>query len=291
MENQIKDAKRQLLKGELAGFEFSDEMKKRVLEEIRSENMKVSFFKRNTKRAFPMTLSAAFVALFFFGMYHFILQNQPEETNANDNKVPVEESKEIKTTNEEDSTIPQVENEKETPESETTREQDEVKETETIEEETEVKDPIGEETSYFDEEFLSLAKEGFIKGIPPKVGTTVGEIKKQYGEPLQYGAGEGSHILVYEEVFFSYDPKLSFEERMSVSDEVETTAVALKIKEKLYLNDMKKGLGEPSSEGISDMDGSYYVRYDFENYTLWAETESDEKGSFLYVELVKKFSN
>lgn len=284
MENQIKDAKRQLLKGELAGYEFNDRMKNKVLEELPSTR-KVSKIKQNTKRVIPVVLSVSLIALFFAGIYTFVLNSDLGGTNANHSKrkITVDEDNDQKPRKkDEETTIPQVENESST------------QEKEIIDSDSNIEQPeapnVVKETVYFDEEFASLAKQGFIKGLPFQVGTTVGEIKEQYGEPQQYGAEEGAFSLEYESLSFYYPGHSIYEERANVKDDVSTVGALFQMKEKLYLSDMKKGLGEPDVVGVSEMNGLFTIKYEFGNYKLFAVTESDEESPLRYVELIKKIN-
>lgn len=103
MENHIKEAKRQLLKGELKNFEFTNDMKMKVLEEIDSSS-KRSKIRQCTKNVVPIVLSAALITMFFAGVYTLVQNNGSENPIANhsdkdtveelgDKNLPAEEEK------------------------------------------------------------------------------------------------------------------------------------------------------------------------------------------------------
>ncbi|MEH7235374.1 hypothetical protein [Bacillus sp. JJ1562] len=302
MENPLKNAKQRLLEGELAGFEFDAKMKKRVLKQIHSPS-KVK--KPNT--IFPVVLSACLIVLFFTGTYKFILYNIQDGNNADqntDSNVTVEnDNNSVPPNKDEVDNIPQIENENDTlspnknevdtnPEVENDNDPNE-KDTNKQEtnseqknEATDIKQTTEEESPYFDKEFLSLAEQGFIKGLPLKVGSTVGEIKKRYGEPLEYGTAEGAYSLVYQDFIYYYPTTMDYSERANVSDDVLTVAATFYLKDKLYLSDMKKGLGEPSATWVSEIDYLFYISYYLDTfYNIDAVTESGEEGVIKYIDI------
>jgi flagellar biosynthesis GTPase FlhF len=290
MENQLKEAKRQLLKDELAGFEFNAKMENRVLEKIKVTK-KVTHIQHKTKRLLPVILSACLIALFFGGIYTFVIKSDSRGTIAKDTneKITVKEDNNTKPP-ENENTAPQEDTEEETIEHETNNEQQE----ESIEPETnseqQEETSVTEQTEaaepgYFDQEFISLAEKGFLKGVPIQVGTTVGEIKAQYGEPFEYGAGEGAFILEYDGVSFYFHATVAYEERVNVKDDVLITGIRLFPKEELYLRDMKTVLGEPVSEGINDMNNKFYVEFKIGSYLLITGNDSGEDDPLQNVEI------
>ncbi|PLR78255.1 hypothetical protein CU633_06990 [Bacillus sp. V3-13] len=83
MDNQIREAINQLLKGELANFEFTEHMKSKVSEQITANN-RISKKIQITNRGIPLLLSAAVITVFITGLYHFVLANNSGERNAKD---------------------------------------------------------------------------------------------------------------------------------------------------------------------------------------------------------------
>lgn len=289
MKNPLKNANQQLLESELAGFEFDAKMKKKVLEQIHSPSKASKIKKLNT--LFPVVLSACLVILFFIGIYKFILSSNQERNPADynpDRNITIENNKKPPIEDEANN-IPQIENENDTKEKETvdpepitetnTEQKEDITETEPATKElAETEKSKEEKPNYFDEEFISLAKKGFIKGLPLPVGSTVGEIKKMYGEPLEYDTDEGAYLLVYQDFNYAYPATVDYRERANVSDDVITVGATFFLKDELYLSDMKKDLGEPASSGVSLIDQRFHIVYYLDNYNLDAITESGEEG-------------
>jgi hypothetical protein len=278
MENQLKNAKEELLKDELADFEFNAKMENRVLEELKTTRKETHL---NSKRFLPVLLSACLIALFFGGLYTFVMKSDSGGSNADDSDQNI-------TVKEEDTTTPpekeipilQEENDEETIEPEPNTEQQE--ET-TVPEQTEVVEPV-----YFDQEFVTLAEKGFLKGIPFQVGTTVGEIKAHYGEPLEYGAIEGAFTMEYEEISFFYYARVTYDERVNVKDDELITGIRLIPKEELYLHDMKTALGEPAYEGMNDMNNTFVAQFEMDHYILRARNDSGADVPLKYVDIINK---
>lgn len=75
MENPLKETKAEMLQGELADFKFTEDMKNKVLEAIEtrstgSHEKKASFIKRTA----PVLISAALIALFFGGIFEYVVK-------------------------------------------------------------------------------------------------------------------------------------------------------------------------------------------------------------------------
>lgn len=87
MDNQIREARDQLLKDELANFEFTEQMKLKVLQEINSKDRKPKkkfmFF---TSKLFPLIVSATLITVCFTGLYQLILGGESANRNANNPK-------------------------------------------------------------------------------------------------------------------------------------------------------------------------------------------------------------
>jgi hypothetical protein len=283
MENQLKNAKKQLFKEELADFEFNVNMENRVLEEIKTTR-KRSYI--TTKRFLPVVLSACLIALFFGGIYTFVINSDSGGPHANDTdqNIIVNEEKNP-TPPEEESTIPQEENDEETIEPEPNSEQQE----ETpVTEETEIVEPEVVDPVYFDQEFISLANQGFLKGVPFQIGTTVGEIKAQYGEPLEYGATEGAFTLVYEGVSFYYPAFAEYAQRVNVADDVAIVGISLILNEKLFFSDIKTALGEPTFAGMSDVNYTFIAQFEIDGYILRVRNSTGEGDPLKSVEILPK---
>ncbi len=95
MENPLKETKAEMLQGELADFKFNECMKNKVLEAIEtrstgSNQKKTSYF----KRAIPIMFSAALIALFFGGIYEYVvkpnLDSRDGQGNARTDEIPRE---------------------------------------------------------------------------------------------------------------------------------------------------------------------------------------------------------
>ena len=278
MEEQLKNGKEEVLKDELADCEFNAKMENSVLEGIKTTKKRTYI---TTKRFLPVVLSACLIALFFGGIYTFVMKSDSGGPNADDSDQNITVNEEDTTTPpEKEITIPKEENDEETIEPEPNTEQ---KEETPVTEETEVVDPV-----YFDQEFVTLAEQGFLKGIPFQVGTTVGEIKAHYGEPLEYGAIEGAFTMVYEGVAFFYYARVEYDERVNVKDDELITGIRLIPKEELYLQDMKTALGEPTYEGMNDMNNTFVAQFEMNHYILRARNDSGADAPLKYVDIINK---
>lgn len=136
------------------------------------------------------------------------------------------------------------------------------------------------EHKYFDDEFVKLLEQGYVKGIPVQIGTTIGEIKSKYGEPMSIGEGEGSYYLEYEKVNFHYQAT------PEVTDSEEIIVIQFYLDDTKF-EDLQTGLGMPNGMGTSEMDGDFFMMYDFTKYELWAKSDSQE-NYIQYIYLKKK---
>ncbi|OLS40449.1 hypothetical protein [Bacillus sp. MRMR6] len=145
---------------------------------------------------------------------------------------------------------------------------------------------VEEEEKYFDEEFLTLAKKGYLKGVDVKVGGLIGEVRQKYGENYIVLDGEGSYFLAYEGAKFHYQARVPYEEREnSVDNNEPTTAIDLVMMDELYYRDMVAGLGEASYTFMSELDDSFYMVYNFGDYELWARTSGNEEAPIVFIRL------
>jgi Domain of unknown function (DUF4367) len=93
MEKDLKQIKSQMLKDELSGFVFTEEMHRQVLNEIDKKHGK----KRQIfKPIIPITVTAAFLVISSAGIYHIAnIQNQPNQQSEEPSvKTPAEEEEE-----------------------------------------------------------------------------------------------------------------------------------------------------------------------------------------------------
>jgi hypothetical protein len=147
-----------------------------------------------------------------------------------------------------------------------------------------------EEIKYFDEEFLTLAKQGYLKGVDVQVGGLVGEVRQKYGENYIVLDGEGSYFLAYEGANFHYQARVPYEQREnSVDNNEPTTAIDLFMMEEFYYKDMVAGLGEASSTFQSELDNYFYMVYNFGDYELWARTSGNEEAPIVFIRLKANF--
>jgi hypothetical protein len=85
---------KQILEKELTDFDFTEDMKTNVLQQIRTRS-RVSrhrFF--NTTRLFPVFLSIAFIVLFIGGIYQFVLKDQSTKPPSQIDQTQTAEEKE-----------------------------------------------------------------------------------------------------------------------------------------------------------------------------------------------------
>lgn len=128
MDNKLLKVKEDLLKGEMQNLVFTEEMKRKVLAEIKSPSM--SRQNRKTKsRAVPAALSLAAMTAFAIGMYYIVSSGLVEEPNA---EKPPEET---------EITTPIEDDEIKENDTETEEETEEKLPEDTVEEEEEVEKP------------------------------------------------------------------------------------------------------------------------------------------------------
>ncbi|QPC47575.1 copper amine oxidase N-terminal domain-containing protein [Mangrovibacillus cuniculi] len=122
-----------------------------------------------------------------------------------------------------------------------------------------------------DSEFLSLVNVGKIKGSPYSLSdkTSADEILSSYGEPYAEGYWEGGYGLKYSP--FTYYVNWNIREQDFHIRDIYLTAIVVNGESKINKNpaEVKKILGSPYSEGISEMDGRYFVNYRSGNFEAY----------------------
>ena len=132
--------------------------------------------------------------------------------------------------------------------------------------------PVGladEQSSYFDDEFESLLFEGKIKGVEFGIGTQVDMVREFHGDPEWEDYWNGSMHMAYDNFAYGY---------------IEGTnlihVIGYKPGSDLSISEVKKTIGTPEYEGVSEKDGMYFLTYVLENHDeLWIENLDEGKDS------------
>lgn len=122
-----------------------------------------------------------------------------------------------------------------------------------------------------DSDLLSLLNLGRLKGSPYSLGnkTSAFEIVSSYGEPYAEGYRNGGYGLKYTP--FTYYVNWSIREQDYHIRDIYLTAIVIEGESKINKNpaDVKKILGKPYSEGISELDGDYFLNYRSGNFEIY----------------------
>ncbi|WLR51291.1 DUF4309 domain-containing protein [Bacillus tianshenii] len=144
---------------------------------------------------------------------------------------------------------------------------DDVQETETPEE-SEPAPPQETKPSLSLEDFA----QGKLDGLRVSLGATKEEIVKEYGEPQEEGAFEGTNYLIYEHFNLSlppYDPRLNAVELKT--DELTMFGVH----PGMSLDEIKDVLGEPEYEGLNEKNGGWLLHYQAGGNDVYIEAKNN----------------
>ncbi|RNB87259.1 DUF4309 domain-containing protein [Brevibacillus fluminis] len=105
-----------------------------------------------------------------------------------------------------------------------------------------------------DGKFLPMLKDGRVQGIDIAIGTTKESVLKKYGPITKQDYYDGGQYTAFEKLGKGI---LYFDGH----DRVYCMDLGSQWADKTELNAIKQALGAPNDEGVSDVDGDYYLYY------------------------------
>ena len=115
-----------------------------------------------------------------------------------------------------------------------------------------------------DSNFMTLAKQGRIKGIQVSIGDPIGPaIENVMGTPDGTGDAEGGRVLVYKSCHCGLGVDYDYE------DYPDSPVYTLNLPIHLSYDEVIQALGKPDEEGMSETDSSYTLYYTIGDHTLF----------------------
>jgi hypothetical protein len=113
-------------------------------------------------------------------------------------------------------------------------------------------------------DFMTLAKQGRIKGIEVSIGDPIGPaIENVMGTPDGTGDSEGGRVLVYKSCHCGLGVDYDYE------DYPDSPVYTLHLPIHLSYDEVIQALGKPDEEGMSETDSSYTLYYMMGDHTLF----------------------
>lgn len=172
----------------------------------------------------------------------------------------------------------------------TTEETDQSSESEesTTDSQTESSDPVDEgniadpiqlnNEKVKDASFMTRLAKGEVKGLDVTLEDKIKEVEALYGKPDEVSEIEGGYKLDYVDCTCGFGVDREYKE----SKDLPISSFHLPIR--LTLEEVKQAAGEPTAEGVNEMNGSYHVFYDLGTYQVYFE-QSDGEASGLFESL------
>lgn len=141
--------------------------------------------------------------------------------------------------------------------------------------------------TYFDDEFAEKIRTGKVKGMPFEIGDSIQEPRDLFDSTANDEVGyKGTSLLFYDNLGFGYGHDLE-------RDNIRVLIKAFE-NQNYGADDVTNALGEPSSEGYSQLDHVYFLRYDFNGpqhdykFFIYLDKETRD-GSVAEMNLVQKY--
>ncbi len=139
-------------------------------------------------------------------------------------------------------------------------------------------DVVEEVADLVEGEKVETPIESDLKKLEEMFKLSVDEIYTQYGEPNDRGFYGGEYISYDHMIYFIYEGSVS---ALMPPEGYEIFGLAIST----TYEEIKAQLGDPVSEGISEMDNTYMLTYELGDYTFFFESETQD-GKY-YLELKK----
>ncbi len=128
------------------------------------------------------------------------------------------------------------------------------------------------DTYVFDENFVANIKEGKLSTDGYALGDDIDVIEQELGEPEAYVSPSGALFRIYSDIGYGTD---------AVGSNGKVGSLIVLRPEEHTPDYMKEILGEPEGEGISELDGFYYLYYTIgDKYKLYIDFDPEEKTMY-----------
>lgn len=130
------------------------------------------------------------------------------------------------------------------------------------------------DTFVIDDNFATTIKDGKLSPGGYGIGDSIETIEQNLGEPEAYTSPSGGLFRIYSDIGYGTD---------IYGGDGTVGALMVVRPEERTPDQIKALLGDPSDEGISDLDGFYYLYYTIDDkYTLYFDFDPDEKTLFRF---------
>ncbi|TYS70023.1 hypothetical protein [Sutcliffiella horikoshii] len=128
------------------------------------------------------------------------------------------------------------------------------------------------DTYVFEENFVASIKEGKLSTDGYALGDDIDVIEQELGEPEAYVSPSGALFRIYSDIGYGTD---------AVGSNGKVGSLIVLRPEEHTPDYMKELLGEPEGEGISELDGFYYLYYTIgDKYKLYIDFLPEEKTMY-----------